>query len=211
LAGFVTAAGSAWSATALDDFFLASSPTNNGYVTCNTELGSTFSGLEAGFALEEFTGVSLNTCAANCIAHNPAACLPNKSCAYSNACTGFYYWNEQVNLFVGATDSLASGYDQEVGHCILLNNAWTSSTGTPNDQCVVASSDDTASQQWMSFSLDITAAAATTPRLKSTAEFDLRTYTYSLMDYFIVLASVSGSQATVGAAVDWSLDWWAMF
>ena len=39
--------------------------------------------------------------------------------------------------------SLADGYDQNIGHCIILNTDWTSETGTPNDQCTTADPDDT--------------------------------------------------------------------
>lgn len=35
LAGLISAAGSKWSSYALDDFYLSTSPTNNGFVTCD--------------------------------------------------------------------------------------------------------------------------------------------------------------------------------
>jgi len=64
--------------------------------------------------LNEFTGIGLNTCAENCIAHsptNPVACKAGAVCPYENLCTGFYFWNEKVNTFVGTSSALAEGYD----------------------------------------------------------------------------------------------------
>jgi len=79
-----------------ESFYLNSSPTNNGFVTCNGVTDEVFNGIDAGYALNEFTGIGLDKCAENCIAHspsNPVACKAGVVCPYENLCTGFYFWN----------------------------------------------------------------------------------------------------------------------
>jgi hypothetical protein len=57
---FIAKAGSAWNAEMFEDFFLDSSPKNNGFYTCNGVSDAVYNGLTPGYALNEFTGVSLN-------------------------------------------------------------------------------------------------------------------------------------------------------
>jgi len=96
LGKFITKAGTTWSSSMFESFYLASSPKNNGFVSCNGVSTEAYNGLTAGYALNEFTGIGLNTCAENCIAHspsNPVACAKGAVCPYTNLCTGFYFWN----------------------------------------------------------------------------------------------------------------------
>lgn len=57
---FIKKAGSSWSSKTFEDFYLDSSPTNKGFVGCDGVTTETYNGLTPGYALNEFTGISLN-------------------------------------------------------------------------------------------------------------------------------------------------------
>jgi len=92
----MAAAGSSWSSGSLSDFYINSSPTNQGYVTCGGSPSEPYNGLTQGYALKEYDDTDLDTCASKCLAHDPQKCDPGSKtkCPYENACTGFYYWNQ---------------------------------------------------------------------------------------------------------------------
>jgi len=57
---FISKADSSWSKSAFESFYLESSPTNEGFYTCNGVSSEAYNGLDAGYALNEFTGIGLN-------------------------------------------------------------------------------------------------------------------------------------------------------
>jgi len=62
LAGFISKAGSTWSASALTDFFLPTNPSYQNMVTCGGNPEETYHGISAGFAVAEYDSVSLAEC-----------------------------------------------------------------------------------------------------------------------------------------------------
>ena len=53
-------------------------------------------------------------------------------CPYAVACTGFYFWNTAVNNNIGTKEAINLGYDKNVGHCMLVNEAYTDTDGNTN-------------------------------------------------------------------------------
>ena len=49
------------------------------------------------------------------------------------------------------------------------------------------------------------------PRLKTSSEFTLENYSFSLGDYFWKAESIIRSSAATESAVLWGIDWWSLF